>query len=417
MAANFSEIAPQINLAESPIVYNLYDGSTDPTKDSYQMCLDVRIFKGDVSLFNSTEPYTLCKFPIPHPSVPNFWNCNFDISNIVDSFMQKSLADGYMNALDYEQYFIYAQAYSKWKVGGSYVTSTKYLSQSSRALNGYLKWGERQMLASSSEEPFSDLVDNWPILTGAPVNVSQSIVDTSLPFYYSQIQYTPEKTINDWPQFVVVEGSNGNSYMHQNPWTNQEIIDNSYRTVANYMITGSDSVFVGSEWVSIKSYGSTSNLIGEPINIQIDCQKKYTPTRIIFKNRYGAFDQFEFSLVSTNSFDVSTKEYDSNALDATEPIYNRYNGTKTYFTEGRETLTVNSDYVDESFNDFFKQLMASDEIYHVLNPDTSPLNGLEADLQPLTLISKNLQFKKQEVDKLINYQFVFKYGTPFKLTL
>jgi len=72
--------------------------------------------------------------------------------------------------------------------------------------------------------------------------------------------------------------------------------------------------------------------------------------------------------------------------------------------------------VDEGYNDFFKQLMVSDEIYQVLDASTFNL-GMFAELQPLTLLSKNLQFKKQEVDKLINYQFTFKYGTPFKLTL
>ena len=418
MAADFSTngLPPLVNLSESPIIYNLYDSSTDPTKDSYQMCLDLRVWKGDIAGIATADLYTLCKFPIDNPSGLQV-NANFDVSNIVNSYMQDSLAQGYYNTLLENQYFLSAQAYSKWKVNGSYVTSTKNSSGVARkVLDGYYKWGERQLLYSSSEYPFNDMVENWPILSAVPSGVSQSISDTTKPFYFSGLNYSDSGGASSFPRYYVVEGSNGESISNFVSVDSSDIQNNSLNTVWNYVITGSDAVFQGSEWVNIKSYGNSSNLLGTPINIKIDCQKKYTPTRIIFKNRYGAFDNFEFSLVSNNSFEVETKEYKSNALNSVFSEYNRYDGSKTFYTDGVETLTVNSDYVDERYNDFFKQLMVSDEIYQVLDASTFNL-GMFAELQPLTLLSKNLQFKKQEVDKLINYQFTFKYGTPFKLTL
>jgi hypothetical protein len=420
MAADFSTdgLPPLLNLAESPIIYNLFDGSSDIDKDSYQMCLDVRIWRGALSDITSADLYTLCKFGIPYPVVGiTGVTANFDISNIINSYMQDSLADGYYNTLKENQWFFSAQAYSKWKVNGSYVTSTKNNDgNAKRVLDGYYKWGERQLLYSSSEEPFSNLVENWPILSAVPTEVSQSISDITKPFYFSGLNFNDKAPEVQIPRFYVIEGSNGASITHIQSNDSSALLNNSYLTAYNYVITGSDAVFEGSEWVNIKSYGNSSNLLGTPINIKIDCQKKYTPTRIIFKNRYGAFDNFEFALVSNNSFEVNTREYESNALNSNFAEYNRYYGTKTFYSEGRETLTVNSDYVDERYNDFFKQLMVSDEIYQVLDASTFNL-GMFAELQPLTLLSKNLQFKKQEVDKLINYQFTFKYGTPFKLTL
>tara|TARA_R110000772_G_scaffold2435_2_gene8669 strand:+ start:1199 stop:2461 length:1263 start_codon:yes stop_codon:yes gene_type:complete len=420
MAATFGSLPPLVNLAESPIVYNLVDTSSDPLKDSYQMVLDLYVYRGPIANAATAEKFTMNKFPIDLGIVGiTQVAANFDVSNIVNSFMQNSLAEAYNLSILENQWFIDAQAYSKWKVNGSYVTSTKVNSGvQQKVLDGYYLWGERQLLYSSSLEPFNDMVENWPILSSAPSNVSQSISDITKPFYFSGLNYSDSGGPSSFPKFYVIEGSNGSSITHVQANTSTEIQNNSQYTVNNYVITGSDAVFQGSDWVNITTYGDSSNVLGQPINIKIDCQKKYTPTRIIFKNRYGAFDNFEFSLVSNNTFEVETKEYKANALNSVEAVYNRYDGSKTFYTDGGETLTVNSDYVNEGFNDFFKQLMLSDEIYQVLEPSESLNNfGIKAELQPLTLISKNLQFKKQEVDKLINYQFVFKYGTPYKLTL
>jgi hypothetical protein len=422
MAADFNSfygVPPSVNLSESPIVYNLSDTSSDPTKDSYQMALDIRIWRGAIADIATADLYTLHKYPIKLdiPGITQY-NANFDVSNIVNSYMQDSLVAGYNSTVKENQWFLSAQAYSRWKVGNSYVTSTKNSSGvAQKVLDGYFKWGERQSLNESTDS-FNSLVENWPILSCAPLNVSQSISDITKPFYFSGLNYSDEGGSTSFPRYYIINSSNGSSISHFVSQDSSDIQNDSLLTVNNYVITGSDAVFQGAEWFNITSYGGSSNQLGEPVNVRIDCQKKYTPTRIIFKNRYGAFDNFEFSLVSNNSFEVDTKEYKSNALNSIEPAYNRYDGFKTYYTDGIETLTVNSDYVDERFNDFFKQLMVSDEIYQVLEASETINNfGIKAELQPLTLLSKNLQFKKQEVDKLINYQFTFKYGTPFKLTL
>ena len=42
---------------------------------------------------------------------------------------------------------------------------------------------------------------------------------------------------------------------------------------------------------------------------------------------------------------------------------------------------------------------------------------MAANLIPLTVMSKTFNEKKEEVDKLIQYSFTFKYSTPHKLKL
>jgi len=413
MAANFNTLPPLTNLSESPIIYNLQDGTSDVNNDSYQMVLDLKVYQGDVTTDEPATPqFTLNKFPVRHWS-DLYSTANFDVSNIINSFMTSSLVDEYENALESTQFWFRAEAYSKWKVGGAYVTSSHWTSGQRLALPGYNLWGENELLYSGSgAAQFEDYVTRWPILSCVPTNVSQSISTLDNPIYFST--YNKANAPYDIPAYYRIKSSAGfivDRVAESNPFSN------SYHTVTQYLITTDELASASlADWIEIEALDSSLNTLGTPLHYEIDCQKKYTPVSIIFKNRYGGFDNFEFSLVSRQSFDVQTKNYKSNALQSDEAVYNRYYGEQIYYTEGGETLTVNSDFVDESMNDFFKQLMASDEIYWVLNGDMSD-PGIYADLQPLTLLSKNLQFKKEEVDKLIQYQFVFKYGTPYKLTL
>jgi hypothetical protein len=57
-----------------------------------------------------------------------------------------------------------------------------------------------------------------------------------------------------------------------------------------------------------------------------------------------------------------------------------------------------------------KQLLVSDEIYWIYNEATGAL-------RPMSIVSQNIVFKTGAVDKLIQYQFEFQYGQPYKLIL
>ena len=71
--------------------------------------------------------------------------------------------------------------------------------------------------------------------------------------------------------------------------------------------------------------------------------------------------------------------------------------------------------MDEAFNDYFKGMLVSDEIY-IVEPDNT-LVGFQATLTPLVIKSSSTVLKKGEVDKLIQYTFTFQVSTPYKLVL
>jgi hypothetical protein len=177
----------------------------------------------------------------------------------------------------------------------------------------------------------------------------------------------------------------------------------------------------GATTVTIEIQDASNNPIGDQVNIDISqCTKEYPAVRIVFKNRYGAFDQFEFPLVSRKGFTTNVKSYKQNALET--PLFSTYDtfkGESLYFTDAQETLLVNTDYVSEKFNEFFKGLLVSDEIYLVQpkSAETAGEDGLGATFLPLVLTNNALQLKTGVVDKLIQYTFEFRFSTPYKLTL
>jgi hypothetical protein len=91
--------------------------------------------------------------------------------------------------------------------------------------------------------------------------------------------------------------------------------------------------------------------------------------------------------------------------------YQSYNSSiLDYIVDTKQTLQVNTNWVNEDYNDIFKQLMVSDEIYWVYNEATNAV-------RPLSIASSDIQFKTGVVDKLIQYTFEFTLGQSYKLIM
>jgi hypothetical protein len=91
--------------------------------------------------------------------------------------------------------------------------------------------------------------------------------------------------------------------------------------------------------------------------------------------------------------------------------YNEYDSqTLNYIVDSKQNIIVNTNWLSESYNDIFKQLLVSNEIYW-------SLEEAGYDVKPLTIVTSNIQFKTGVVDKLIQYQFEFQYGQGYKLII
>ena len=430
MAVTILSFPATASLVESPVMFQVNDTTTDPTTSSYQFVCDFYTWQGNITTDKPSSPtYILNKFPVSdYTGNPG---TIFDVSPLLQSTMSASLADVYqgtqLQPISLPRWYT-AELYSKYLD----VATQTYITTSHEtvtgwnnfvALSGYNLWGERTGNAGlTSLSPFSQSVDNYPILSTIPSNVTQSLYNLDVPYYFSAYALKDNSTQRQVSKAVISTDVTSSTYTINldtvdSYITSSRIAPNT--TIDPYMFATMSAD--GGNIVTIEIQDSSNNPIGEQINLDISqCQKKYPPIRIVFKNRYGAFDQFDFPLVSKKSFSTNVKSYKQNALET--PLYSTYDtfkGDALYYTEGGETLTVNTDYIDESFNDFFKGMLVSDEIYLVQSKPESIRweDGLGATFLPLVLTNNTVQLKTGVVDKLVQYTFDFRFSTPYKLTL
>jgi len=123
---------------------------------------------------------------------------------------------------------------------------------------------------------------------------------------------------------------------------------------------------------------------------------KYEPVCCDFINRYGAWQREYFFKASKNSINVENTEY--NLLQNNLVSYDVLEGQrKTFNTNYSETITVNTDWVDESFSENLRQLMTSERIL--------------LDNRPVKINTKSTELFKQINTKMINYTLEFQYAS------
>jgi len=122
---------------------------------------------------------------------------------------------------------------------------------------------------------------------------------------------------------------------------------------------------------------------------------RYEPVLCDFVNKYGAWQRTWFYATSNNMLSVENTKY--NLMQSTFPNYNTLEGqTKSFNTNGKNSIKVNTDWVDESYNYLLKQLMLSERIL---------INNY-----PATLKTQSTELFKNINQKTINYQLEFEFA-------
>ena len=122
---------------------------------------------------------------------------------------------------------------------------------------------------------------------------------------------------------------------------------------------------------------------------------KYTPVQIDFVNKYGAWQREWFFKASYNTLNVENKEY--NMLPSTYPNYSQTEGQRAVFNaNGKKTIRVNTDWVEESYSEIIRQMMLSQKIL--------------IDAKPAKINTKNTELFKSINTHMINYQLEFEFA-------
>jgi hypothetical protein len=121
---------------------------------------------------------------------------------------------------------------------------------------------------------------------------------------------------------------------------------------------------------------------------------KYTPVNVSYVNKLGGWQQLTFFKAQTNSIAIKGSEYN---LMQPNLNYNYQAGQKKSFnSNGKKTIKLNTGWVYEGYNKYIQELMLSDTVL--------------VDANPAVVKTQSLTYKTDLKDKNINFEIDFEYS-------
>lgn len=387
MSLSLLQTPPAVGLAQSPMMFSVAESTPVYTSSSFQYVGELYYWTGSTTNSSSTSNYTITKFP--NTSNVGLFDLNRIISStLTDLAFYNSSSVTYYAVDFYWQYLNTSNAF----VTGSHLKSSTY-----KALDGYQTFQypiDYQLYYGTT----------WPLLTSGPVTQSAFIDNYGTSgVYVGDVGSTV-------PTKIVYTSNLGSADYTLTGGTA------STQQIQQYPIGPAESGFPlstnGLTYYTVQAYNGSTPM-GVPIKYEIVCNQKYPNVRIKWKNKFGQFDYMNFNLVSRQSFSTERKTYQPQlgTWESSTLSYRQGDSANVaYIVDSNQNLMVNSNWLSESYNDILKELLVSDEIYWVYD---EPNN----QVRPITITTDNIVFKTGVNDHLIQYQFDFQYGQPYKLIL
>ena len=163
--------------------------------------------------------------------------------------------------------------------------------------------------------------------------------------------------------------------------------------------------------IDVQAFDDSSNRISKQYTININCPnlKGYESIRLCWLNQWGAWDYYTFTQKSVRSISTKGSTYEQLAGTWNEAAYrvDSYKGGKKAFrVNATEKITMNTDFVSESENEMFEELINSPEVY-ILDSYQDDVNysALNQYVKPVRLTTSSFTKKTVANDKLIQYTF------------
>jgi hypothetical protein len=388
MALSITQTPATASLAQSPIIFTVAESNlVNLTSSSFQYVGELYYWTGSVLDSGSLSDYTISKFP-------NTSNVGiFDLNRIINSTLTDLLIQNSSNVVYFAVDF-----YPQYLTGSIFVTGSHVKSSLYKALDGY------GIFPETIGQQLNTLSTYYPLLTDGPVTQSAFLDNVGV----SGVAVgTLGGTVADR---VIYSGNTGTAtyFLSSSTATSGQIDD--------YPIGAAQSGFplstAGLDYYTIQPFNGGTAL-GATIRYEIVCPQKYPNVRIKWKNRFGQFDYLNFNMINRESLSTTRRTYQPTlgTWEGSTFSYQSYNSSMLdYIVDTKQSLQVNTNWVNEDYNDIFKQLMVSDEIYWVYDEATNAV-------KPLSIASSDIQFKTGVVDKLIQYTFEFNLGQSYKLIM
>lgn len=182
-------------------------------------------------------------------------------------------------------------------------------------------------------------------------------------------------------------------------YVNEELVTYDFDTDLNYQMIAS---------INLKEY-TTENLISlyleyeddysETLTFDVKEECFYDILNCVFINKYGYPQSFFLTKVSKYSTDIEGQDY--RGLVSNFGAYNTTSHqTVSFNINGTDKVKANTDFLNEAENNIIKEMLLSEKIWLIEN-------GV---INPVVLETKSIDYKQTKVERLIQYEFGFKYA-------
>lgn len=365
----------------SPYFINVSDSNLESAK------LELIIYHGHANTsFGTSITYTLSATAVEN-------NVNFEISSLIKDYINSKFNGDYpaIGTSEQEATTIYVDYRVTDVISGTSTTRTPVLAERAYDGYGYFEDGANPQLTQGY------LQSNTTILKpdDAPLRIPIDPVNTTSVAFFSKGEQIYTFTVGgpyrgqDQILYISNEAAGVDSYedrvlLDGGTYEGSSCLDKFLSQIGIYP---ADTVYVdGTGGVTV-------------IDVQNIEECKFTPYKLTFINKFGAYQDLWMFKRSDLSISKTEEEFRSTIIS--NGSYNTYEHQyKTFNVNAKESLTLNTGFYPEEYNEVFKQMMLSERIWIEYDNKTLPVKAT----------SNDFSFRTRLNDKLINYTIQIEFA-------
>lgn len=218
-------------------------------------------------------------------------------------------------------------------------------------------------------------------------------------FYQGELKKTQAITdngdTNQKIQYITVSGSDNTDTYEQRVLADDGTLE--LTPCLNAFLETIDIGLVDELYIASDSGTQIVKIVTEPCS-------KYEPYKVTFVNKFGALQDIWFSLKSIESLNTTGETYKANVVDFGTLTYDTYKPQVAQYNKlGKESITLNTNYLSEDYNEVIKQLMMSEQVWLTKLTDTELVLAVIPKTQSVT-------YKTSLNDRLVQYTIDFDYA-------
>lgn len=418
MAITINQQPTTRSFAGSPMVYAV--SSNNSGNAGFKYVADVFIWFGSSASVPAQYAYRLIK---PKESVSNLYGY-FDVSNIVSSYLSQTDIDHAAGtATDNEQTVVNVQVKFREYTTAGGVASVSATSNTIQAYDGYTEFVDGVNATTATGVLTSGSTTQY-------IQEGQAMTIGVVPALVNgmRVEYSDgQDTTIDIADFGAVDSTDSTDklwFLPAGPANlNDSVLDPAPEDIADLLyydlsLGNYQSVAyarrVEADGGTCEGLSCVENELRElgedddayTCRFYPTCEPRYTPYTIAYQNKWGAWDYIVAFKKSTTSTATSKETYETNVgtIGSSTWTYNAATAspTKTFNNFGRDSIVLNTGFLNDGYNQMVKEMLLSNAVY------------LVEEERYVTLKDTQVEYKTSLNDNLVQYTFSFEYAAQVK---